>query len=228
MTGTSRAAEHQKMSVPLDLTIVVVPFAVGHERLDVALVEDSNGGILLPTGTLDPGESLGESAARIARLALTIAPDYLEQLYTFSIPEPRVTVIVAYFALLSAETREQLRALGGAILYDAEHLPVLAPADRGIVDYAKTRLRAKLGYSNVGFHLVPREFTLSDLQEVYESVIGHQLDKRNFRRRVLGSGLLEAVGSTRSSGHRPAALYRFAGGDPASGALTPNETDWSD
>ena len=55
------------------------------------------------------------------------------------------------------------------------------------------RLRAKLGYSNIGFYFLPEEFTLSDLQDVYESVIGDTLDKRNFRRRVMAAGIVEAV-----------------------------------
>lgn len=227
MTSIRPAADLPESSVAVDLKIVVVPFAVGDERLDVALVETSDERVLLPAGVLEQGESLGDSAARIAETALMITPDYLEQLYTFSLATPRVHVIVAYFALLSADTRARLERLRGAVLHDAERLPEMSTTDQGIVEYAKTRLRAKLGYSNVGFHLVPREFTLSDLQDVYESVIGQQLDKRNFRRRVLSSGLLEPVGATRASGHRPAALYRFAGGDPATGALTPNESDWS-
>lgn len=227
MTQIRPAADLRDITVAVDLSIVVVPFAVGYEQLDVALVQRTEPATTLPTGVLEAGESLGHSAARIVATALQIAPDYLEQLYTFSVARPRLAVIVSYFALLSAETRDRLERLASAELHDAENLPAMSSSDRGVVDYAKTRLRAKLGYSNVGFHLLPREFTLSDLQEVYQSVIGEQLDKRNFRRRVLGSGLLEAVGTTRASGHRPAALYRFAGGDPAIGALTPNESDWS-
>jgi hypothetical protein len=100
--------------------------------------------------------------------------------------------------------------------------------DRAMLRYATTRLRAKLGYSNIAFYFLPREFSLSELQDVYEMTLGRQLDKRNFRRRILAAGIVESVGAKRSGvNHRPAALYRFAGGDPATGALTPVETEWS-
>ena len=227
MTGTSRAAALPDVTVPLDLSIAVVPFAVGHERLDVALLKDADDRVLLPTGSSEPGRSLAEDAARIANLALRIAPDYLRQLYTFSIPRPRVAPIVAYFTSLSDETRGRLTLHGIGVLHDAEHLPELAAPDRGIIERARTWLHAGLDYSDVGCHLVPRKITLSDRQEVNESCIEHQLDKHNVRRRVLSSGLPEALGWTGASDHRPATIYRFAGGDPPAGKATPNESDWS-
>ena len=114
-----------------------------------------------------------------------------------------------------------------AQFHHVDSLDSLSDVERGILDYAKMRLRAKLGYSNIGFYFLPEEFTLSDLQDVYESVISRSLDKRNFRRRVMAAGIVEAVGVKRPTSHRPASLYRFAGGDPATDALTPGDTDWS-
>jgi 8-oxo-dGTP diphosphatase len=176
---------------------------------------------------LQRGESLSDCAARIAHETLSIPPDYLEQLYTFSVAAPVVEAIVAYSAILSADTRSHIKLTTGAGFRHVDALAGLSDVDSGILDYAKMRLRAKLGYSNIGFYFLPDRFTLSELQDVYESVIGRPLDKRNFRRRVLAAGIVESVGVKRPTSHRPASLYRFAGGDPATDALTPGDTDWS-
>jgi hypothetical protein len=98
--------------------------------------------------------------------------------------------------------------------------------DRNSLEYAIVRLRAKIGYSTIAFHLLPPAFTLRELQTAYEAILGRSLDKRNFRRRVSAAELIEATGSKRRDGsHRPAVLYRFrADHDPAT-YLTPS---WSD
>jgi 8-oxo-dGTP diphosphatase len=216
-------------TVTIELSVRVIPFAVGSDGLEVALCRAPGPSFetRLPSGQLRREESLTDCAARIARETLSIPPDYLEQLYTFSVAGPVVQAIVAYSAILSADTRSQMARHSGAEFRHADTLGGLSEVDRGILDYAKMRLRAKLGYSNIGFYFLPEEFTLSDLQDVYESVIGDTLDKRNFRRRVMAAGIVEAVGAKRPTSHRPASLYRFAGGDPATDALTPGDTDWS-
>jgi 8-oxo-dGTP diphosphatase len=79
-----------------------------------------------------------------------------------------------------------------------------------ILDYALTRLRYKLEYTSVGFQLLPDEFTLSELQHAYEIILGEGLDKRNFRRKILSSGILETTGRKKKEGEgRPAMLYRY-------------------
>jgi hypothetical protein len=94
--------------------------------------------------------------------------------------------------------------------------------DRRVLDYALMRLRAKLGYTNIAFHLLPPTFTLSELQLAYEAVLGHPVDKRNFRRRMIASGILDQLDEKRRDGsHRPAALYRFASRDDREAYLTP-------
>jgi 8-oxo-dGTP diphosphatase len=91
-----------------------------------------------------------------------------------------------------------------------------------IVDYALVRLRAKLGYTAIAFHLLPPSFTLSEVQTVYEAVLGREVDKRNFRRRIHAAGLLEGTGESRREGsHRPARLYRLRTIDHAETYLTP-------
>jgi 8-oxo-dGTP diphosphatase len=215
--------------VEVALSVRVIPFAVGDDGLEVALchTEDSCNRVMLPSGYLRAGESLSDCSERIARETLSIPPDYIEQLYTFSVAGQTVQAIIAYSAILSADTRSRAARHSRARFQHVDALDGLGEVDRGILEYAKMRLRAKLGYSNISFYFLPEQFTLSDLQDVYESVIGRPLDKRNFRRRVLAAGIVEAVGAKRPTSHRPATLYRFAGGDPATGALTPGDTDWS-
>lgn len=231
MIDTTDSIARYPTPAALALSLCVIPFAVGTNRLDVALTRSSTIGreraLSLPSGSLDPGETLGAAAARIANDSLSTAPDYIEQLYTFSVQHSPTPAVVAYFALLSASTRLTVESSGQALFRDVDALDDLSKSDRQVVGYAKVRLRAKLGYSNVAFHLLPPEFTLSDLQAVYQTVLGQPLDKRNFRRRVLAAEIVESVGAMRPTNHRPATLYRFVGGDPARGALTPEELDWS-
>jgi 8-oxo-dGTP diphosphatase len=94
--------------------------------------------------------------------------------------------------------------------------------DAKIVDYALLRLRAKLGYTTIAFHLLPPTFALSELQGVYEAVLDRALDKRNFRRRIQAAAVLEPTGELRREGsHRPARLYRFRAAHDAGTYLTP-------
>jgi 8-oxo-dGTP diphosphatase len=104
------------------------------------------------------------------------------------------------------EVSGQQRGLGWWSVYD---LPRLAFDHGRIVHYALTRLRYKLEYTAVGFELLPQEFTLTELQTAYEIVLGEALDKRNFRRKILGAGIIEPSGNYRSGEGRPARLYRY-------------------
>jgi 8-oxo-dGTP diphosphatase len=91
-----------------------------------------------------------------------------------------------------------------------------------LLNYAMIRVRAKLGYTNIAVHLMPSSFTLTNLQGVYEQVLGRSLDKRNFRRRMVASGMLSGTGIFQREGsHRPAELYRFASDSHQSTYLTP-------
>ena len=94
-------------------------------------------------------------------------------------------------------------------------LPELAFRNNEVLDYARERLRNKLEYTNVAYSLLPSRFTLSQLQRVYESILGHELDKRNFRKRMLSLGIIEATGQRQAEGAgRPAQLYRFSSREP--------------
>jgi len=150
---------------------------------------------------------------------------YLEQLFTLSVADGQGwKVIVSYLALIDAG--EGVAPAGCCSWFDASEAPPVGGNDRNVLDYAIVRLRAKIGYSTIAFHLLPPTFTLRELQTAYEAILGHGLDKRNFRRRVTAAELIEATTAKRRDGsHRPAPLYRFrADHDPAT-YLTPS---WSD
>ncbi len=146
---------------------------------------------------------------------------YLEQLYTFTALRAGSdsAIVVSYLACAPSigalHERYQLITIDDA-------LGLLTGFDRQIVEYALTRLRAKIGYTTIAFHLMPIEFTLSELQRTYETILGLPLDKRNFRRRILASGLVSATDGRRAgANHRPAALYQFAAEHDPAAFLTP-------
>jgi 8-oxo-dGTP diphosphatase len=144
----------------------------------------------------------------------------MEQLYTFSFEEPAGAEIIVSYLALSPEAPELAQGYTWRPLPELKK--VVAYPDQIVLNYALVRLRAKIGYTTIAFHLMPESFSLSDLQQTYETILGRPLDPRNFRRRMVSSRLLQSENRLRRQGsHRPAALYRFAGNhDPAS-YLTP-------
>jgi len=160
-------------------------------------------------GTLVREEDLEEAVLRILEEGPGLPrPRHLEQLATFGAPhrDPRGRVFSAsYLALVPrpVPVRET------AAWWPVETPPSLAFDHSMILHSAMDRLRGKLSYSNVAYGLLPDTFTLSELQGVYEAVLGRELDKRNFRKKVLSlDAVVEAEGQRRGA-HRPAQLYRF-------------------
>jgi ADP-ribose pyrophosphatase YjhB (NUDIX family) len=201
------------------VTVDVVILTVRERRLEVMLIRRRHwpfeGMWAIPGGFIAPNESLEDSARRELREETSVSDVYLEQLYTFGDPvrDPRTRVItVVYYALLRAD---QLHLRAGDDAADAQWFPAyehpsLAFDHDQILDYTRQRLRSKLEYTTIGFQLLAPAFTLSELQEVYEAILNRPLDKRNFRKKVLSTGILEQIPETRKAGqHRPAALYRF-------------------
>jgi 8-oxo-dGTP diphosphatase len=93
-------------------------------------------------------------------------------------------------------------------------LPKLAYDHNTIAAYALQRLQAKLGYTNIVYSLLPPEFTLAELQDIYEVILDQKLDRRNFRRKIMDLGLLKPLQKTRRGAHRPAMLYAFTRRSP--------------
>ena len=201
------------------LTVDIVIFTLREKRPHVLLIQRAEepfaGMWALPGGFVNMDESLEEAACREMEEETGLKEVYLEQLYTYGDPgrDPRGRVVsVAYFALIPADAR--FSATGGsdasqASWFPVEDLPRLAFDHTDIIAYALRRLRYKLEYSAAGFELLPEEFTLSELQHAYELILGEKLDKRNFRRRILEAGIIEATPRLRAGEGRPARLYRY-------------------
>ncbi len=164
----------------------------------------------LPGGWLDAAESLDAAASRTLAETTGIAPTYLEQLYAFGAVDrsPARVVSIIYWALVRADEIPQADVENVA-WFDAAALPRLAFDHNEIVEYALWRLRNKVGYSRIAHGLLADEFTLAELREVYESILGRRLDPANFRRQVENSGTLIPTDRFRTGSHRPARLYRY-------------------
>jgi 8-oxo-dGTP diphosphatase len=177
----------------------------------------------LPAASPGTAETLDAAAARLLAKGIGLADVFLEQLYTFS--RPGKSISVAYYALVDEERLGRAKGLlariivpwegetGGPVeVVDAQGRAIrLGAAHATVLGTAVKRIRGKLGYTPIGFQLLPATFTLRQLQDVHEAVLGRPLNKDSFRRRMLASGQLEATGE-REEGveHRPAEHYRFA------------------
>jgi 8-oxo-dGTP diphosphatase len=201
------------------LTVDVVILSLRENGLQVLLIERGEPPFLrtwaLPGGFVKMEESLEAAANRELAEETGLDTAYLEQLYTYGKPDrdPRGRVVsVAYFALIPANAL--IRAAGGtdaaqAAWFPVDELPELAFDHQEILEYAIRRLRYKLEYTAVGFELLPEEFTLSELQNTYEIILGEKIDKRNFRRRILSASIIEPTSHKRTGEGRPALLYRY-------------------
>ena len=201
------------------IAVDVVLFTIQGGTLKVLLVKRRQlpyrGAWALPGGMVGSDESVDAAALRELQEETNIGNIYLEQLYTFGEParDPRGRVItVAYYALVNWQ-QFQLKArqrASDAHWFPVSRLPALAFDHRRIVDYALERLRNKINYTTVGFQLLSREFTLTELQSAYEVLLGQRLDKRNFRRKMLQLGILKGTSQFKANGRqRPARLYTF-------------------
>ncbi len=200
------------------VTTDIVIFTIRQDELKVLLIKRANdpfrGEWALPGGFVQIDEDLETGARRELFEETGVKDVYLEQLYTFGEPDrdPRERVItVAYFALVPSDEME-LRAASdaeGVSWYGIDELPVLAFDHERILDMAHKRLVAKLDYSTIAFQFMPKQFTLSELQRVYELILREAVDKRNFRKKILSLHQIEETGKEKREGpHRPAKLYR--------------------
>jgi 8-oxo-dGTP diphosphatase len=169
----------------------------------------------LPGGLVGNDESLEDAVRRELVEESGVDVNYLEQLYSFGKPDrdPRNRVVtVTYFGLvrpsdyqLSAQTDAE-----DVAWHSIDQIPRLAFDHRAIIDVAIARLRGKIAYEPVGFELLDKKFPFSDLENLYQTLLGREIDRRNFKKKIIGYGFLEELDETiqRKAG-RPAHLYRF-------------------
>lgn len=216
----------------VEVNAVIFSVDTQQHRLLVLLVNEAQqpaGHWALPSTLLRDREALAAAAQRILQGKLSVDHLYLEQLYTFGHPQrqalpkslDRVTqkahdppraIAVSYFALVRLEDAALITQQGSMTAwFRMSQLPELWRDHHDIIDYGHQRLRNKLEYSPIAFDVLPEFFTLKEVYQLYETVLGTQFaDYSNFRSRLLKLGILEDVGikTTRGAG-RPASLYRF-------------------
>lgn len=214
----SNASVNAHRAPAVDVRVAV--FSVNDGALQIAEMHAGDEWSLPRTVPAVAG-SLDAHARRLITEELAIPIRYLEQLYTLSVETGRGwTVVVSYLALVDRPP-VQVRAIRWT---DVDKVD-LDETDRMVLDYAVTRLRAKVGYTTIAFRLIPAPFTLSDVQSTYEAILDRPLDKRNFRRRLSAAAVLVSTGEKRRDGsHRPAVLYTARIGDDQEAYLTPS---WS-
>ena len=205
----------------MSTAVVVVIFTVRQGSLSVLLIEraadPARGQWALPGGFLLEGESLDDAAKRKLEDETGVSDVFLEQLYTFDrLGDGRSDIVVTYFALVDfARTRMRADLEWRPAWQPVHPLPAVAFQNERVITYADERLRNKLEYTNVVYSLLPRRFTLTQMQQVYEAILGEPMDKRNFRRRVVGLGIVKETGQTVKEGaHRPAMLHEFVSREP--------------
>ena len=213
-----KLADYPSPSVTADCVVFGVTFESGGPAVRVLLIERGEapfeGALALPGGFVRMGETVDDAARRELREETGLRDVFLEQLYTFGglDRDPRGRVVsVAYYALVNLADH---RVQSGTDARAARWVPVqdaqgLAFDHDEILRVALERLRAKVRYQPIGFEMLPEKFKLSQLQALYEAILGRPLDKRNFRKRFLAMGLLTQAGEERGVPHRAARLFRF-------------------
>jgi 8-oxo-dGTP diphosphatase len=201
------------------LTVDCVVFGFDETELKVLLIQRGvapfKGKWALPGGFVRVDETIDEAARWELAEETGLTNVFLEQLYTFGAVkrDPRERVVsVAHYALVNLVEHP---ATGATDATDAAWFPVAKPPalafdHSNILETALERLRGKVRYEPIGFELLPEKFTLSQLQHLYEAVLHTELDKRNFRKKILSMGLLLSLKErVRTGAHRPAQLFRF-------------------
>ncbi len=201
------------------LTVDCVIFGLDESsRLKVLLIQRGHdpykGTWALPGGFVDMEEPLVEAALRELKEETGVSDVFIEQLYTVGTPhrDPRGRVVtVVYFALINL-VQHKIGADSDAQdvrWFPISTLPSLAFDHADIMEVAIERLRGKVRYKPIGFELLPQYFTLTQLQKLYERILGKELNKRNFRTKILKMNILKEGSILRGVAHRPAQLYRF-------------------
>jgi 8-oxo-dGTP diphosphatase len=201
------------------VTVDCVVFGLDEQDLKILLIqrgyEPFKGSWAIPGGFVNADESLEAAALRELKEETGVQDVFLEQLYTFGDVhrDPRRRIVtVAYYALVNLRdhTIKAATDASNAAWFGVDDIPKLAFDHARIVETALRRLRGKVRYEPIGFELLPEKFTLTQLQRMYEKILEQDIDKRNFRKKILGMELLKELDEVQVDvAHRAARLYRF-------------------
>ena len=204
----------------IKIAVDAIVFGYADNQLNVLLIKQKFGALknqwALVGGFVKDNETLNDAVNRELQEESGIKVNYLEQLFTFGDNinrDPRFRVVsVAYFALVNS-TNLILKAdsdAEDAKWFPINELPNLAFDHKDILKIAHKRLQSKLTYQPIGFDLLPKEFLFSQLENLYCTLLEKEIDRRNFRKRILSFGIVE---ETEKFGNRlkgrPAKLYKF-------------------
>lgn len=222
---TSRGKYHYtwpRPAVTVDIALFTVAGSLNQLRLQVLLIErDAEpfaGAWALPGGFVREDEDLADAARRELAEETGLGGAYLEQVVAVGTPgrDPRGHTVTIVWAGLVPGDASALSAGGdarSAQWTDADTPPMLAFDHASLLSLALAHLRRRIGEAPVCFELLPKTFTLSELQALTEAILGRAVDRRNLRRKVQDLGLVEeAEGKRRDGAHRPAQLYRVVPG----------------
>jgi 8-oxo-dGTP diphosphatase len=208
------------ISQNIKIAVDAIVFGYSENKLNILLIKQKFGTLknqwALVGGFVKDNETLNDAVNRELQEETGIKVNYLEQLYTFGDNierDPRFRVIsVAYFALVNS-TKLILKAdsdAEDAKWFPINELPNLAFDHKDILKTAQDRLKSKLTYQPIGFDLLPKEFLFSELETLYCTILEKEIDRRNFRKKILSFGIIEETekfGNTIKG--RPAKLFRF-------------------
>ena len=204
----------------IKIAVDAVVFGYKETSLHVLLVKQRFGQLkntwVLPGGFVKNNEPLSDAVNRELKEEAGIEVNYLEQLYTFGDDihrDPRFRVVtVAYFALADP-TKLELKAdtdAEDARWFPINEMPHPGYDHRKIIQLAHERLKSKLSYQPVGFDLLGKEFLFSELEALYCTILESEIDRRNFRKKILSFGIVDSTDKVISqSAGRPGKLFRF-------------------
>lgn len=203
----------------IKLTVDAVVFGYEEGKISVLLIkrkyEPFKNKWAIPGGFVLNNESLEEAVQRELQEETGVKINYLEQLYTFGNPlrDPRGRIVsIAYFGLVRPNIFKIFASTDASEVewFDVNDLPELSFDHKEILKIAIQRLQGKITYEPLGFELLNKKFPFSDLEKLYTTLLGRDIDRRNFRKKILGLNVLDELDEKISKGSgRPANLFQF-------------------
>jgi 8-oxo-dGTP diphosphatase len=200
------------------ITVDCVLFGFNEGKLKVLLIKRASdpeaGKCALPGGFMEKEETLESAAQRVLEMLTGVSDVFMQQLKVFSAldrhPFERV-ITVAYYALVNPDNYPLKPSWHASEAYwwELDKLPALSFDHKEIVKTAIQTLKKDIQVKPLGFELLPQKFTLRELQDLYEAILGNQLDRRNFRRKLKALAILKELDEVKKGAHRDASLYSF-------------------